>query len=225
MIDFTPGAAEKLRELRGSDPTRAYLRLYVAGRSCSGYQYGMAFENTTEDGDSVFETNGVRVYLDSTSAMYLEGAQVDYVDSLMGGGFRIDNPNAVSSCGCGHSFQVADEEAPAGEPDTFTEAVVREMASVLQKYHPRARLWMSLQNFSRRFSETSFVGSNALDIRGNISLGGDEGYLSDMFVVPAALVHGLLGVNVNWRGIEVKPALPSGWTSAQVKLVLLERST
>jgi iron-sulfur cluster assembly protein len=91
------------------------LRVFIAGGGCSGFQYGMAFENQMEDGDTVFESKGVRLYVDQASAMYLEGAQVDYVDSLMGGGFRIENPNAVSTCSCGQSFNAgAGDGAEAG---------------------------------------------------------------------------------------------------------------
>ncbi len=105
MVTLTPLAAQKLQTLVAEKNLPGYgLRVFVSGGGCSGMQYGMAFENTTEEGDFVFESNGVRVYLDSASATYLEGANVDYVDSLMGGGFRIENPNAVSSCSCGQSF-------------------------------------------------------------------------------------------------------------------------
>lgn len=76
-----------------------------------------------------------------------------------------------------------------------------------------------LRNFAKRFAETSFVGSNSIDIRGNVSLGGDEGYLADMVVVPAALVHGLLGVKLSWREIKVTPAMPSAWERAKTSLV------
>ncbi len=113
MLTITPVAAQKLESLlREKELTGYGLRVFVSGGGCSGFQYGMAFENTTEDGDFVFESNGVRVYLDSASAMYLEGASVDYVDSLMGGGFRVENPNAVSTCSCGQSFSA--EEGGAG---------------------------------------------------------------------------------------------------------------
>ncbi len=105
MVTLTPVAAEKLQNILVEKNLPGYgLRVFVAGGGCSGFQYGMAFENSTEEGDSVFESSGVRVYVDSASAMYLEGATVDYVDSLMGGGFRIENPNAVSTCSCGQSF-------------------------------------------------------------------------------------------------------------------------
>lgn len=113
MVTLTPLAAEKLQRILAEKNLPGYgLRVFVAGGGCSGFQYGMAFENSTEEGDSVFESNGVHVYLDSASSMYLQGATVDYVDSLMGGGFRIENPNAVSTCSCGQSFSA--EEAGHG---------------------------------------------------------------------------------------------------------------
>jgi iron-sulfur cluster assembly protein len=105
MVHVTPGAAEKLRAVLAEKNLPDYgLRVFISGGGCSGFQYGMAFENKSEESDFVFDANGVRIYLDSASAMYLEGASVDYVDSLMGGGFRIENPNATSSCSCGQSF-------------------------------------------------------------------------------------------------------------------------
>ncbi len=108
-VTLTPGAAEKLQAILEEKNLPGYgLRVFVAGGGCSGFQYGMAFENATEEGDFVFDTNGVRVYLDSASAMYLDGATVDYIDSLMGGGFRIENPNAVSTCSCGQSFSAGE---------------------------------------------------------------------------------------------------------------------
>ncbi|MBI4785426.1 MAG: iron-sulfur cluster insertion protein ErpA [Chloroflexi bacterium] len=110
-VNLSPLAAEKLQSILREKNLPGYgLRVFVSGGGCSGFQYGMAFENTTEEGDFVFEASGVRMYLDSASAMYLDGANVDYVDSLMGGGFRIENPNAVSTCSCGQSFS-----AGAGE--------------------------------------------------------------------------------------------------------------
>ncbi|MDE3089794.1 MAG: iron-sulfur cluster insertion protein ErpA [Chloroflexota bacterium] len=111
MVTLAPIAAEKLTALLAEKNLPGYgLRVFVSGGGCSGFQYGMGFENTTEEGDFVFESSGVRVYLDSASAMYLEGASVDYVDSLMGGGFRIENPNAVSTCSCGQSFSSGEGE-------------------------------------------------------------------------------------------------------------------
>jgi iron-sulfur cluster assembly accessory protein len=85
----------------------AGLRVFVSGGGCSGLQYGMAFETTGEEDDVVFESAGVPVFVDPVSIMYLQGATIDYADSLMGGGFKIENPNAVSSCGCGSSFRTS----------------------------------------------------------------------------------------------------------------------
>jgi len=82
----------------------AYLRVFVAPGGCSGLQYGMALEESAEEDDFTFEIDGVRVIVDPFSATYLEGAEIDYVNSLMGGGFTVHNPNAVATCACGHSF-------------------------------------------------------------------------------------------------------------------------
>jgi iron-sulfur cluster assembly protein len=91
------------------------LRVYVQSGGCSGYSYGMGLdENPPREDDQVITVKGgMNVYVDAFSAQYLEGAEIDYVDELMGGGFTIQNPNAVRTCGCGHSFQTADGE---GEP-------------------------------------------------------------------------------------------------------------
>lgn len=115
MVVLTPLAADKLQKLLAEKNLTGYgLRVFVAGGGCSGMQYGMAFENSTEEGDFVFESQGVRMYLDASSAMHLEGATVDYMDSLMGGGFRIENPNAVSTCSCGQSFSNEEGAAASG---------------------------------------------------------------------------------------------------------------
>jgi iron-sulfur cluster assembly protein len=89
------------------------LRVFVAGGGCSGMQYGMALEEEARPYDHVIEYDGVKVFVDPTSMMYLTGATVDYEDSLMGGGFKIENPNAVSSCGCGSSFKTEDSAGAA----------------------------------------------------------------------------------------------------------------
>ena len=113
-ITLTTSAAGKLREVQGQKGlTEAGLRVFVSGGGCSGLQYGMAFETEGEADDVTFESEGIRVYVDPVSIMYLQGATVDFVDSLMGGGFKIENPNAMSSCGCGHSFRTAGDEASA----------------------------------------------------------------------------------------------------------------
>ncbi|MDD9956255.1 MAG: iron-sulfur cluster insertion protein ErpA [Anaerolineaceae bacterium] len=111
VLSVTPNAVTVIRNLltERSIPNHA-LRVFVSGGGCSGMQYGMAFEENARDFDRVVEIDGVRLLVDPTSLMYLQGATIDYIDSLMGGGFRIDNPNAVSSCGCGHSFR-SDEGA------------------------------------------------------------------------------------------------------------------
>jgi iron-sulfur cluster assembly protein len=89
------------------------LRVFVAGGGCSGMQYGMALEAEPRPYDHLIEFAGVRVFVDPTSMMYLSNATIDYEDSIMGGGFKIENPNAVSSCGCGSSFKTK-ESAAAG---------------------------------------------------------------------------------------------------------------
>jgi iron-sulfur cluster assembly protein len=108
VINITPVAAEKVRELvqQENDPSLG-LRIFVAGGGCSGLQYGMTLDEET-DGDTVINMDGFRVFVDDMSLNYITGSEVDYVDSLMGAGFTVNNPNAVSSCGCGHSFKTAD---------------------------------------------------------------------------------------------------------------------
>lgn len=114
VVTVTPAALGIIRTLLEQRNIPGYaLRVFVSGGGCSGLQYGMAFEQTPRDFDSVIDHGDVKLVIDPTSLMYLQGASIDYVDSLMGGGFRIDNPNAVSSCGCGHSFRTAND----GEAD------------------------------------------------------------------------------------------------------------
>jgi iron-sulfur cluster assembly protein len=113
-ISLTTGAANMIRNLLTQKNVPDYgLRVFVSGGGCSGMQYGMALEGEPRPYDHVIEHEGIKVFVDPTSMMYLSGATIDYVDSLMGGGFSIDNPNAVSSCGCGHSFKTAGQ-ADAG---------------------------------------------------------------------------------------------------------------
>ncbi len=101
MIELTTVAADKLRELRGDDPSRAFLRLYVAGRSCCGYQYALAFDERAEDGDAVTDENGIAVAIDAQSLPYCEGAIIDYVDEASGEGFIVRNERFGGSCACG----------------------------------------------------------------------------------------------------------------------------
>ncbi|HEV2127878.1 MAG TPA: iron-sulfur cluster insertion protein ErpA [Thermomicrobiales bacterium] len=105
MITMTSEAVSQLREFLDEQGTPDHaLRVFVAPGGCSGLQYGMTIDEQPDEGDEVVETEGVRVLVDSFSAMYLEGAEIDYVNSLMGGGFTVSNPNAVAGCACGHSF-------------------------------------------------------------------------------------------------------------------------
>ncbi len=111
ILTMTPSAAEKVRELlqQENDPGLG-LRIFVAGGGCSGLQYGMTLDEEQE-GDTVISQGDFKVLVDEMSAGYINGSEVDYVDSLMGAGFAVNNPNAVSSCGCGHSFKTAGGDA------------------------------------------------------------------------------------------------------------------
>ena len=107
MINVTETAAEKISELLVEEgKTGAGLRVFVQGGCCSGFQYGLMIDEGESDAetDQVFEVNGVRLFVDPISIKYLKGAEVDFVDNNMGGGFTIKNPNAKSTCGCGSSF-------------------------------------------------------------------------------------------------------------------------
>ena len=105
-VFLTDAAAETVRNLLIQKNVPDYgLRVFVAGGGCSGMQYGMALEAESRNYDYVIEKDGVKIFIDPTSMMYLNQATIDYVDSIMGGGFKIENPNAVTSCGCGTSFK------------------------------------------------------------------------------------------------------------------------
>src|SRR6188508_2657809 len=106
MINVTPVAASKISELLAEEnKLDAGLRVFVQGGGCSGFQYGLMIEEGGAGvGDQVFESNGVRLFVDPVSISYLKGAEVDFVDTITGGGFTIKNPNATSTCGCGQSF-------------------------------------------------------------------------------------------------------------------------
>jgi iron-sulfur cluster assembly accessory protein len=108
IVAMTPLAASKVRELlEAEDDPELALRVFVAGGGCSGLQYQMALTPAEED-DIIAEFDGIRVLVDPISAQYIVGSEIDYKDGLMGAGFTVHNPNAVSSCGCGHSFRTAD---------------------------------------------------------------------------------------------------------------------
>jgi iron-sulfur cluster assembly protein len=105
LITVTPKAAEKIVEfMKEEADSPEYLRVYVQGGGCSGLSYGMGFEKAPEEDDLVLEENGVKLIVDSYSVDHLKGANVDYIESLMGSGFKINNPNVTKSCSCGHSF-------------------------------------------------------------------------------------------------------------------------
>ncbi len=113
MISITPIAAEKIMAYCREQGKRETLRLYTEPGKCAGHQYAMDFNDSTSDGDLVFEAEGLRVIVDGSSIPYLEGAEVDYVNTLMKTGFEIKNPNAAWTCTCGKSFTVADETTAA----------------------------------------------------------------------------------------------------------------
>ena len=104
-ITVTEAAAGKIRELLTEEnKAESGLRVFVQGGGCSGFQYGLMIEEGGGVGDQLFESNGVRLFVDPVSISYLKSAEVDFVDTITGGGFTIKNPNATSTCGCGSSF-------------------------------------------------------------------------------------------------------------------------
>jgi len=117
-IVFTPKGAEKVQDFLASQNSEAVatagLRVGVRGGGCSGFQYQLAFDNE-HDGDVIFEDAGLRILVDAQSLPYVDGSEIDYVESLQGAGFQVNNPNVVAACGCGSSFQVKDDAdtAPA----------------------------------------------------------------------------------------------------------------
>ncbi len=106
-LNLTPAAIAKVREIMATqDPIPAGLRVGVVGGGCSGFQYSMAFENQSGMMDKVFDFDGLKVFIDSTSLMYLNTCIVDYVETFEAAGFKFENPNVKSTCGCGSSFSV-----------------------------------------------------------------------------------------------------------------------
>ena len=114
LVELTPRAAEKIREIQSSEPAGEadVLRVAIQGGGCSGFQYGLGFDRGAAEGDPELEQHGVRIVVDPFSAPYLTGATIDWLDGLQESGFKIDNPQATASCGCGHSFQVEEGETP-----------------------------------------------------------------------------------------------------------------
>jgi iron-sulfur cluster assembly accessory protein len=119
-LTLTERAADKVKALMAQEPAgeAEVLRVAIRGGGCGGFEYALGFDRGAADGDSEVEFHGVRVVVDAASSQYLKGATVDFVESLQESGFKVENPNASGSCGCGHSFQVAEgddaHEAHAG---------------------------------------------------------------------------------------------------------------
>jgi iron-sulfur cluster assembly protein len=116
-LTLTARAADKVKALMAQEPAgeAEVLRVAIRGGGCGGFEYALGFDRGATEGDTEAEFHGVRVVVDPASVPYLEGATVDFVESLQESGFKIENPNASGSCGCGHSFQVAEgDEAHAG---------------------------------------------------------------------------------------------------------------
>ena len=112
VITLTEAAADKIKQLMAEENEVAVLRVAVQGGGCSGFEYALGFDRGAQEGDHELEAFGVRVVVDPFSAPYLQGAQIDFLDGLQESGFKIENPNVSSACGCGHSFQV-DEDTPS----------------------------------------------------------------------------------------------------------------
>jgi iron-sulfur cluster assembly accessory protein len=115
LVSLTEAAAIKVKELQAGELAgdADVLRVAVQGGGCSGFEYALGFDRGAEEGDVVMEAHGVTVVVDPFSAPYLRGAEIDFLNTITESGFKISNPNAASSCGCGHSFQVEEGEAPA----------------------------------------------------------------------------------------------------------------
>jgi iron-sulfur cluster assembly protein len=113
LMTVTESAASKIKQLMAEEEDVSVLRVAIQGGGCSGFQYGLGFDRGAVEGDHEFEIHGVQVVVDPFSAPYLKGAEIDYVDSIQASGFAINNPNASSSCGCGHSFQVEEGDTDA----------------------------------------------------------------------------------------------------------------
>ena len=114
VVSLTSDAQIRLKELlsKEGNPQLA-LRIFVSGGGCSGMQYGMAFDDMRRPQDITIDQDGVQIVIDDFSAPYIRGSEIDYVDSLMGAGFTVHNPNAVHSCSCGHSFDTGDDASGA----------------------------------------------------------------------------------------------------------------
>ena len=114
LVTLSEAAASKLQELVAAEQNADMgLRVYVYSGGCSGFRYGMMLEDQPSNEDVRVQSRGINVYIDPQSTQYINGSEIDYLDTLMGAGFTVNNPNAVSACGCGSSFRTADS---AGSP-------------------------------------------------------------------------------------------------------------
>ena len=120
LVSLTPAAATKIKQLIESESDVSVLRVAIEGGGCSGFQYGLGFDRGAQEGDHEFECEGVKVVVDPFSAPHLRGCSVDYLETIQESGFKIDNPNAVASCGCGHSFTSAADDEPGDAPAAAT---------------------------------------------------------------------------------------------------------
>ena len=107
MLQLTDTAATKVKEIMTQQtPAPAALRVAVVGGGCSGFSYHMAFDSQENPTDNVYQFDGLKVFVDQMSEMYLDGVQIDYIETIEGAGFKFENPNVKSTCGCGSSFSV-----------------------------------------------------------------------------------------------------------------------
>jgi iron-sulfur cluster assembly protein len=120
LVSLTPAAAAKISALMAEETDVSVLRVAIEGGGCSGFQYGLGFDRSAQEGDHAFECEGVQVVVDPFSAPHLRGCSVDYLETIQESGFKIDNPNAVASCGCGHSFTSAADDEPGDAPAAST---------------------------------------------------------------------------------------------------------
>ncbi len=121
LVSITPTAADKVRELMAEDGESSVLRVAIQGGGCSGFQYGLGFDAGPVADDATIEQHGVTIVIDPYSVPYLKGTTIDFLSGLEESGFKIDNPNAQASCGCGHSFTVEEGSADSTAetaPDT-----------------------------------------------------------------------------------------------------------
>lgn len=105
-VTVTDRAARRIAQILAKDPEKSALRVSVSGGGCSGFQYGFELETDRGDDDMVIEKNGVQVFIDSVSLMYMSGSEIDFVDDLIGASFQVRNPHATAACGCGTSFSI-----------------------------------------------------------------------------------------------------------------------